>query len=180
MNIEQIWNQYRSRLKAFLHSRVADVDEVDDLLQEILIKSHNNLHHLKSADSIKPWLWQIANHSIIDFYRRNAKSKQLEGQPLWFEENETNIHQELSQCLEPFIQSLPRSNADLLLAIDIQGMSQKEYASQAGISYSTLKSRVQRSRELLAKIFADCCDYQLDNAGNIIDYTPKDNSCKKC
>jgi len=180
VNIEQVWAQYRSRIKAFLHSKVSNPDEVDDLLQEILIKSYNKLPDLKSQESVKPWLWQVANNTIIDFYRKNAKSKQLENEPLWFEENDMNIHQQLSKCLEPFIQSLPGESAELLMAIDIQGMSQKDYAQNVGLSYSTLKSRVQKSREALKKVFESCCHYQLDNQGNIVEYERKSSDCKNC
>ena len=35
MKVEEVWSGYSASLKAFLHSRVSDPDEVDDLLQEI-------------------------------------------------------------------------------------------------------------------------------------------------
>ena len=47
MNIEQVWASYKASLKAFLHSCVANPDDVDDLLQEILIKVHQHLPELR-------------------------------------------------------------------------------------------------------------------------------------
>ena len=46
--IEDVWFEYRSGIKAFLHTRVSAAEEVDDLLQEILIKTHKSLPVLKS------------------------------------------------------------------------------------------------------------------------------------
>lgn len=44
MNAEAIWQEYQMSLKAFLHKNVANPDDVDDLLQDILLKSYQNLH----------------------------------------------------------------------------------------------------------------------------------------
>jgi len=41
------------------------------------------------------------------------------------------------------------------------------------VSYSTLKSRVQKSRSLLKKVFDDCCHFNIDKNGSIYDYELK-------
>ena len=41
----------------------------------------------------------------------------------------------------------------MLTAIDLQGMSQRDYAEQHGLNYSTLKSRVQKGRNDLRQAF---------------------------
>ncbi|WP_246058408.1 sigma factor-like helix-turn-helix DNA-binding protein [Litorilituus lipolyticus] len=80
----------------------------------------------------------------------------------------------------PFISALPEEHADLLTAIDVHGESQKDYANKQGVSYSTLKSRVQKSRELLKGIYEDCCHFSVDKQGNVIDYQPKNGKCDGC
>lgn len=179
-NTEYVWEQYRAAIKSFLHSKVSNTDDVDDLLQDILIKTHANLHTLKSGQSVKPWLFQIANRTIIDFYRKNAKQSGLHPEDLWYHENDTTIQQELAHCIEPFIRSLPPEHAALLTAIDIHGTSQKDYAANTGLSYSTLKSRVQKSRSLLRAQFSRCCELTLDKHGNVIDYESRSRHCDGC
>ena len=39
MNLETVWAEYKQALHGFLRSRVSDSADVDDLLQEILIKN---------------------------------------------------------------------------------------------------------------------------------------------
>lgn len=104
IDIEQVWGEYRSGLKSFLHSRISNDAEVDDLLQEVLIKVHNNLYSVKSEESIKSWLYQIANHAIVDFYRKNSKLYNLQPDDLWYGEADTNTLHELEKCI-PFYQS---------------------------------------------------------------------------
>lgn len=180
MSIEEIWRDYQSALTRFLHSRVSSADDVEDLLQDILIKSYKNLQNLKSEGSVKSWVFQIANNAIIDYYRRKAKSQDLKVEDLWYEEENSSIKEELSCCVRPFINALPEDNAKLLHAIDIENVKQKDYAEANNISYSTLKSRVQVSRQKLRGLFEDCCHLTLDKNGSIIDYQQKDSSCSKC
>ena len=180
MNIEPIWSEYQAGIKAFLHSRISNPAEVDDLLQDILIKTYNNLHTIQSESSIKPWLFQIANRAIIDFYRERSKGRSLDAEDLWYEKENENIREPLSQCVEPFIKALPAESAELLTAIDLLGESQKACAEQLGISYSTLKSRVQKSRAQLKTLFEECCHFSMDHQGNLMNFDSRSNQCKKC
>jgi RNA polymerase sigma-70 factor (ECF subfamily) len=179
-SIENVWHEYRAHIKAFLHSKISDSDEIDDLLQDILIKTHRNLHSLKSGESIKGWLFQIANHTIIDFYRKRSKTKTISAEDLWYEDENNQIQKELSQCVGPFIKALPGETAELLTEIELGGRSQKELALSLGISYSTLKSRVQKGRRQLRGLFEDCCHLSLDKNGTIVDFDPKTNNCEDC
>jgi len=179
LNIERIWQEYSSSLKALLKSKISNPDDVDDLLQEVLIKTHEKIGTLKSQDKLKPWLFQLANNTIIDFYRKRRSNEKIEEDDLWNGHNEEAMQQKLSDCILPFINALPSSTARLLQAIDIEGRSQKSYAAETGISYSTLKSRVQRGRTQLRGLFEDCCHLELDRYGNIIDYQGKSECCKK-
>lgn len=180
MTIEAIWQEYKNQLSRFLHSRVANPADVEDLLQDILIKSHNNLHKLNDNKSVKAWLFNIANNTIIDFYRSKARRHELNAEDLWYEEAEADIKQELAQCVRPFIQALPASDAQLLTAIEIDKIPQKDYAEQHGLRYSTLKSRVQKSRKLLRALYDNCCHMSLDKDGNIVDYQHKSHTCRQC
>lgn len=185
MNIEQIWKEYQGRLKGYLHLRVSNPADVDDLLQEILIKTHQNLHKVKTETNVKAWLFQITRNSLIDFYRKNSKLNETQVDELFFvtEESDSNPS-DLEDCIEPFINALPEEQAKLLKLVDINGNDQKDLAKTLGINYSTLKSRVQKSRAELKKLFEGCCKFELDNRGNIIDYTQKTSSkqkkCTKC
>ena len=180
MNFHDIWTGYRSKLQLFLHSRVSDPVEVDDLLQNIMIKIYEHQHTLKSESSVRSWLFQVANNAIIDYYRKKGRIHELSADDLWYEKAQLDVKTGLADCVKPFIAALPGDSARLLTEIDINGRSQKEYADELGVSYSTLKSRVQKSRSQLRDLFTSCCHFSLSHQGNVIDYEPKEESCKKC
>ncbi len=180
MNLESIWQEYSTSLRSFLHSRVSNDADVEDLLQEVLIKTHQNLDTVASSEKIKPWLFQLTNNTIIDYYRKKGRTRDVAAADLWYEEDDDVIERELSQCVEPFIRALPKKTADLLFAIDIEGKSQKDYAEKTRISYSTLKSQVQRGRAKLRTLFDDCCSLTLDKHGNAVDFQTKSGGCDSC
>ncbi|MEZ8746133.1 RNA polymerase sigma factor SigZ [Vibrio sp. 10N.286.49.E1] len=186
LNLEQVWAEYQQALKSFLHSKVNNTADVDDLLQEILIKTYQNLDKVQDASSVKAWLFQLANNTIIDFNRKHARQQrdsQIDAEDLWFTDldHDSEFKQKLSLCIEPFIQALPEQSSSLLLAVDIKGQSQKEIAEAQNISYSTVKSRVQKSRGDLKNLFEQCCNLSLDKQGNVIDCELKsDTDCGKC
>ena len=180
MNIEDIWKEYSTALKRFLHAKISNEADVDDLLQDILIKTYNNLAAVKTQKSVKSWLFQIANNTIIDYYRKKGRVQDANIEENWAEDDVQEITIDLSNCISPFINALPEENANLLTAIDVNNQSQKEYAEQLGISYSTLKSRVQKSRGLLKKVFDDCCHFKIDKIGNVYDYEVKTKKYDSC
>ncbi|WP_444909672.1 RNA polymerase sigma factor SigZ [Microbulbifer sp. TRSA005] len=181
MTIDSVWKEYRSALRAFLSSKVSSADAVDDLLQEILIKIHRNLHTVRDQKSIKSWLFQIANRTVIDFYRENGRLKEVELEDnLLLPEEDSETQRRLSACIEPFVNALPQESAALLKAIELEGQSQKSYATEHKIPYSTLKSRVQKGRSQLRKLFEDCCHFTHDSHGTVIDYVPKSKHHKNC
>lgn len=63
MEVKQLWQEYSNQLQNFLLSRVNNPSDVDDLLQEILIKTYQNLDTVKEADKFSAWLFQ--NYSDI-------------------------------------------------------------------------------------------------------------------
>ena len=184
MEIEQIWTEYRYSLKAFLNKNLANSSDTEDVLQEILIKVHQNMYQLHDVNKIKSWLFQIAHNAIADYYRKKAQQQNLATKSDGLRDDDDDIYQQLINCVEPFIQALEPDEAELLSAIDIQGLSQKHYAELNNIKYSTLKSRVKKSRINLQRLFNQCCHFELDSHGRLVGFEHSQNSnsseCQKC
>ncbi|CZF82466.1 RNA polymerase sigma factor SigZ [Grimontia marina] len=183
MTTEAIWSEYQTSLKAFIRSKVSNPDDAEDLLQDILVKTYTSLPSLHERSKLKPWLFQIANNAIIDFYRRkrfDSNDSDEVGNELWLDEESPSVVQDLTKCILPFLHGLSESEAELLKAIEIDGVSQKDYAETHDINYSTLKSRLKKSRQNLMGLFNQCCKFSLDSQGNLLEYERRDGNCSKC
>lgn len=180
MNAEKIWVEYRARIEAFLRSKISNSEDVEDLLQEISIKTFLGISTLSDQSKVKPWLFQTAHRTIIDFYRKNGRTKDIHPDDLWYFKDAPEIRNQLERCVEPFINALPSKTAKLLRAIDLEGQSQKDYATAHGVPYSTLKTRVKNGRAALRSVFDNCCKFTVDSRGHLSEYHSKSDICEKC
>ena len=178
---ENIWNKFYEHLSGFVENRIYDIELKDDCLQEIFIKINNGLPSLKDDNKLESWIFQIARNTIIDFNRQKEKQKsaQITRQDLEIEINDSkNI--EIAECIVPFIKQLPLKYSEPLMLYEIEGLSQKEISGKENISLSGAKSRIQRGRIKLKNALNECCKFELDKRGNILDYRTKQNDCNKC
>ena len=76
------------------------------------------------------------------------------------------------------IEGLPVKHREALKLTEYEGMTQKELAAKLGISISGAKSRVQRARAMLKDALMQCCHFELDRYGTVIDYHPR--TCSSC
>ena len=179
MEFKQLWQEYGARLRQFLLSRVKNRADADDLLQEILIKTYQNLNTVQKSERLLSWLFQIARNTLIDYYRKSGvetSHQDIVKGAIWKDsepEQYEQIRQELTNCIRPFLNQLPEKYREAIEIVDLQGRSQKELAQQLGLSHSAVKSRVQRGRRLLKAKFEECCRCELDMRGNVVDYEVK-------
>lgn len=173
-DIEKIWQQFHQELKRFIMKRINDNDIANDILQEVFIKIHENIHSLKDDKKLDKWVYQVTRNVIIDHFRK-TKLKQAVCDCIEDETPSKEIHIKLSRCVVPFINQLSERDQEILILADIEKISQKELAEYLGISYSGAKSRVQRAREKLKALFEQCCTVEYDKYGTVINYYKNDS-----
>ena len=66
---QNIWNEVESGLRAFIAKRVPDEAAAEDLSQEVFLRMQRGLGGLKKESRLVAWIYQIARHAIIDYYR---------------------------------------------------------------------------------------------------------------
>lgn len=178
-NIELIWNQFSSDLKSFIFSRVKNDADADDILQNVFLKIHDNIHNLKDRSKIKPWIYQITRNHIIDHFRgddHDQKIKELKRESASSSSPGKFMDIAVSDMIN-MMSEMPPEYCEALCLTEIDGMSQKDYAEKKGLTYSGAKSRVQRARQMLRDMLLKCCHYQFDRYGTVFDIRP---NCRCC
>mgnify|MGYP000023508725 CR=1 FL=1 len=169
MNTEKIWNEFNRQLLGFIKTKVNNQTIAEDILQDVFIKIHLKSDSLTEKSKLQSWLYQITRNTIIDYYRKKKLPIIDELSNEIPEDIEHKSMLDFCNCLVPFVEQLPSKYKDAILKTELGNLSQKEYAKELGISYSTLKSRVQRGKIELKKSFISCCNLQLDKNGKVID-----------
>jgi RNA polymerase sigma-70 factor (ECF subfamily) len=181
---ESIWRTLSDRLRQFVRSRVASTTDVDDILQNVFLRIHQNLNALRQSERLESWVFQITRHAIAD-YRRKRTLFSLEPEEVSAPSDQTSDNPTLgiAGCLGTMIGRLPEQLQRAVSMYERDGVSQKDIATREGISLSGAKSRVQRGRKLLKDMLQQCCQVQLDRYGNVLDWdapTACDTATENC
>ncbi len=182
MGTEKLWEEFNSELRRFILSRISDHSVADDILQDVFIKIHTKIDTLKDHKKLRSWMYQITRNTIIDYYRKHKDTFELP-ETLKEIEDETQddaVMNELASCVKPFIDSLPDTYREALQFTEIEGMTQKDLGERLGISLPGAKSRVQRGRTKIKDMLMECCHFEFDRSGKVIDYIPKSDDCPGC
>lgn len=152
-------------------------------MQDIFCKIHNNIHSLNNLEKLDAWVYRTARNTITDYYRRKQKSTleiNIEHSCEAEQSAEEDAAGNPASCIRPIIDSLPEKYRQAIILTEYGGLTQKEMAEKLGLSISGAKSRVQRARDMLKKKLLECCHFEFDRLGNVIDYHHKMNNCPFC
>lgn len=177
--LESIYTDFHSKLHRFIAGRVSDPDTAEDILQDVYLKIHAKMDGLREEDRLESWVYQITRNAIIDYYRRarpkgqDELSESLASPP----DDEPDAVSQLASSVKGMLGCLDDKYREALELTELQGLSQVELATRLDITVSGAKSRVQRAREKLKEAFLDCCHFEFDRLGHVVDYHP---NCEKC
>ena len=181
--VKHIWNEFSNELYKYINSKVRNKYDSEDILQDIFVKNNKNINNLDDQLKLKSWIYKITKNTIIDYYRKK-KDKSVD--IMKFEEgfesdnNSDNMNEEIIKCLEKMIFELPMKYQEVIELHDMKRMKHKEISEKLDITISCSKMRVQRAKAKLKEIFLECCDFEVDTFGNIIDYKQHKTECNRC
>lgn len=180
--INEILKEFSIPLKRFISKRISNAQDIDDILQDVFIKIHNNSGSLKDETKIHAWVYRIARNAIVDYYRKKESVELVELPDDIANEIEEDLsyNGEIAACLKTMIEGLPEEYKQAIILAEFHNLTQKEISEKMGLSLSGAKSRVQRGRKKLKEMLLGCCQLEFDRMGNVIDYKHKNSECKYC
>ena len=154
--ISEAVEREQPRLRNFIRRRVADDNDVEDILQEVfyeLVEACRGTHPVELASA---WFYRVARNRIIDLFRKkkpeslNETISGEEGEDLHFEDllpsldagpDAVYARTVLLEQLDDALDELPDEQREVFIAHEIEGRSFKELAEETGLSINTLLSR---------------------------------------
>lgn len=200
-NLTDVWQEVHGDLLAFIAKRVANEAAVEDILQEVFLRTHRKLDSLKDPRRVVSWLFQITRHAIIDHYRSRQLHREIPaglandidsahatsdfGEPsraalTTFSGDSGQLRAELAGCLRPMIEKLSAHYRDTIMLVELEGLTQEAAAKRLGLSVSGVKSRLKRGRTQLKRMLDACCLIELDRRRGIVDFAVRDSSSQTC
>jgi RNA polymerase sigma-70 factor (ECF subfamily) len=175
--LDTIYTDFHSKLHRFIAGRVPDPNTAEDILQDVFLKIHAKMDGLREEDRLESWIYQITRNAIVDYYRRARPQDELSEALASPPDDEPDAVSQLASSVKGMLGCLDDKYRQALELTELQGLTQAELATRLDITVSGAKSRVQRAREKLKEAFLDCCHFEFDRLGRVVDYHP---NCEKC
>ncbi len=153
--LEVLFSQYLKMIYSFVYKNVGSQGDAEDITQEVFIKVWKNLKKFDQTKNFRPWIFQIAKNTSIDFLRKKksipfSRFENEKGQNLLVDNivaPSEHLIEKLSdeKTIEAGMQGLNEKEQQLVNLRSQQGMSFKEIAGRLKESVNTVKSRYRRS-----------------------------------
>ena len=137
---EKLYAQYREPVFRYILKRVQNQAEAEDLLSEVFLKVHSNLHtYAPEKASISTWIYTIAHNTVCNYYR-NAHLQALPLDEEIVADSKDPVEQALMQeLLAQALETLSQREQDIVVLYYYHDLPLKEIAEKIGVSYTNAK-----------------------------------------
>ncbi len=142
-------------------------EDAADCLQEAMLKAWRAIKSYRGECSLSTWLYRIASTVCLDFLRKQKRLPETESADEMAEDegftpvdssptpDEAVIRQESADHIRAAIDSLPGDMRTVIILYALQGLGYEEIADVTKTSVGTVKSRISRARQKIAKFLQD-------------------------
>ena len=158
---EQIVARYRRKVFHIAYKFTGKHDEAEDLTQEIFLKVFKSIDKFNRDADFSTWLSSVARNFCIDNYRAGKREREVLVEDLVAFDlapaASGNPHRALEDqdrrsFLRRGLDQLPDKLREAVVLRDLQGLSYQEMADRLALPEGTVKSRINRGREELARL----------------------------
>jgi RNA polymerase sigma-70 factor (ECF subfamily) len=168
---EEVHEKFDAGLRRFVAARVRDPDSAEDVVQDVYLNIQTRIGTIEDKEKVGAWVYRVARNAVYDFYRTRKPTQELdEISPNPGPHGRREMEAKLSESVRGMLDGLSPDHKTAFYLTEYEGMIQSDLAAELGISGSGAKSRVQRARARLKALLLDCCHFELDRRGKVINY----------
>jgi len=162
---QEIVHRYRNQIINFIYRMLNDYDRATDLSQETFLRIYTSANRYQATYSFSTYIYRIASNLAISELRQRKRRRWVSffspfrndddsDQEMEFPDeaplpDEIMIDTERRKAVAAAIQSLPEKYRLTLVLRDVEGLSYEEITEVTNLSEGTVKSRINRGRNLL-------------------------------
>lgn len=158
-----LMDRYKGKLSRYGRRFLSNPDNIEDVVQEVFIKTYENIQSFNTGQRFSPWIYRIAHNTYV-----NALKKMSRG-PLYFFDfdllvphltyEDPNVkRREQTEILELLDKSLSKLNSNYREIITLyyqEDLSYQEIAEVLRIPLGTVGIRLKRAKEALRQHLSD-------------------------
>jgi RNA polymerase sigma-70 factor, ECF subfamily len=148
-------------LAAYVHSKVGDRDDAEEVLADTLYGFLEAIRDFHGKSSIKTFLFSIAHHKVVDYYRRRklkqivfSRAPNLEAlvSPLLGPEEELDMII-LKEKIQKVLSGILPQYRSMLVSKYVDNLSVADIARKFTLSFKSAESQLFRARKAFVELF---------------------------
>lgn len=154
--------RYGPRLHAVLRRFFTDAGDLDDILQDALVRAYQNLDRYDASRALYPWLRKIAvNLALNELQKRKRRHEIADPEPALAQvadpaaTDRAAREAETHRRVEAALAELPPDWAAVFRLRAFEEMGYAEIADALDVPIGTVMSRLSRARQRLAEALTD-------------------------
>lgn len=160
-HFQDVYVQDSEKLGRFVHNRVKNEYDAEDLIQEVWTRFYQQLQKGQPLENDRAWLFYVARNLVTDYYRSQARRRQtMTGTELETlnvadpSENPVRAQeaQEIWDRVNLAASQLSDAHRQAFWETEVDGKSFKELADETGLNMGTLLSRKHYAVRALRKM----------------------------
>lgn len=151
----EIYRRYSRAMLNTAYRITRDKDDAEDVLQEAFVSAFQNLENLREADGFGAWLKRIVINKAINLLKKRRWEEELPDNEDFDVEEEADDMEESDldvRRIRSALMNLPDGYRTVLSLYLLEGYDHQEIAGILGISESTSKSQLNRSKKKLKEL----------------------------
>lgn|GEM_PF-638694 len=158
---EELIRRYYGILRQLVKYKVPVHTDIEDIVQEILIKVITRIDQLRDPSRFKPWIYKIARSQIQDYYRAahpqmekaqvHEEHEMLDTYLITESTEEAILHKLEMSDIYDIILGFPVENIKPFLLHHLDNLSYAEIAAATQEKPSTVRGRIARTKSSLGK-----------------------------
>ncbi len=159
--LSEFYHTYTPKLRQFIRRKIANPDDAEEVLQDALFAFLEAIRDFTGAAKLKTFLYAIAGHKVIDWYRRKkirhvvfSAVPQLESlvAPLFGPEEELDASLTREKIRHVLDRLLPMHRSVLVLKY-AEDCTVDDIAKKLAISFKSAESQLFRARKAFVEAF---------------------------
>jgi RNA polymerase sigma-70 factor (ECF subfamily) len=153
-----LMDRHLATVKRRIESMAPNATDLDDILQEVLLKVWRHLATFRSECSFRTWMTRVAMNEVLQSYRRKRRNPlcQAPGDLDAFASQVESPHQsfarlEATKTVRSALAGLPAKYRQVLILRDIEQLTAGETAESLQSTIPAVKTRLFRARLMLSE-----------------------------
>ncbi len=151
-----LFKKWKNQLTSYVFKLINNREDVNDIIQEILIKTWKNLNKFNGDEKFASWLFTIAHNTCLDYLRSHKNNlinnvENFDDYDECYLPSDILIQKELLETVNKIVENLPVKQKNVFLLRNDAELSFKEIAEITNEPLNTVLSHMNYAMKKIKK-----------------------------